>query len=329
MARILVTGGAGFIGAHLCSRLRHDGHQVTILDNLLSHGGIPYIDPRDRFIHGDISDWSIFSVFSKDSFDCIYHLAAQSAGESAYDDPRYDILTNSLGTYNVCKFALEKEVKSFVYTSTVAVYGNSAASDTKEVAPIKPDSIYGVSKYSGELFCHQLLGSSSTKYSIYRIFNAYGPGENLNYLKKGMVSIFSSFVWRGEPIVVKGSIERYRDFTYINDVVDILRFAPHNPKVHGQVYNLSSGRKTTVDELIKEILKVNDLPESYPVKIQEGTPGDTHGFNANIEKLKRDFSWEPRYDLRSGLEEYFNWINCLPRVSCLKAYHPLIQEEGS
>jgi UDP-glucose 4-epimerase len=329
MSRVLITGGAGFIGAHLARLLRREGHEITIIDNLKAHGGIPFVSKKDHFVEADVSDYKTFKKLEDKSFDILYHLAAQSAGESAYDDPQYDLMTNGFGTFNALRFAKAVGVKNFIYTSTVAVYGGSAAGETKESAKIDPDSIYGVSKYAGELYCHQLLRDTGISYSIFRIFNAYGPGENLNYMKKGMVSIYSSFIWRKEAMIIKGSLDRYRDFTYIEDVIDVLRKAIDCPKANGQTYNLSSGVKTTVRELISEILDVNNLPSDYELKIEGGTPGDTHGFHADIGSLKRDLDWSPKYTLRDGLRKYFDWINMVPVQGNISDYHPLkLRENG-
>lgn len=149
---ILVTGGAGFLGAHLVNRLI-DSYKVIIVDTLKSVGGISYVNPQAVLLNYDICDKDSYKELNKYEFEAIYHLAAQSAGEPSYDDPKYDILTNSYGTQLLTKYCFEKGIKRFIHTSTVAIYGDSTGEGFKEDDLISPDSIYDVSKYSGELFC--------------------------------------------------------------------------------------------------------------------------------------------------------------------------------
>ena len=244
MVKILITGGAGFIGAHLTNKLsKLKKNKILVVDLLKSKGGIPYLNPRNKFIKGDITKKNVLKKIEKWKPEIIYHLAAQSGSEGAYDNPKEDILTNALGTYLLANLAKKIKCKKFIYTSTVAVYGNNKKY-ISEKSDIRPDSIYGVSKYAGELFLKQLLSNSKVKTYIFRVFNTYGPGENLNNLKKGMVSIFCSYVWQNKPIVVKGSLNRFRNFTYIDDCVEILAKSLNNSKLKNfEIFNLTSEKK--------------------------------------------------------------------------------------
>lgn len=322
---VLITGGVGFIGAHLTDRLINEGFKVTIVDNLSTIGGIPYINPKATFYNDDICNQELYKKLDKHKFHAIYHLAAQSGGEPSYDNPKYDLLTNSLGTYFIAKYAKEKKIPRLIYTSTVAIYGSNAKGNTLETNLASPDSIYGVSKYSGELFVKQLLKGSKTNYSIFRVFNSYGPGEDLNYLKKGMVSIYASFIWKDEPIKVKGSLDRYRDFTYIDDTVDILSLSLNNKNTFDQTYNLSSGSKVIIRDLLKLMIKAAGKDENYKIIEDKGTPGDTFGFHACIDKIKKDLNWEPKVHIEEGLEKYFKWIFSVPVSDNIEQHHPLNQ----
>jgi len=319
---ILVTGGAGFIGAWLVHKLL-DTCNVVIVDNLRSVGGISYVNPGAEFLNYNICDQELYTELDTYDFDGVYHLAAQSAGESSYDDPKYDINTNSYGTWRLAKYCAEKNIKRFIYTSTVAVYGSSGDTGFEEESKIAPDSLYGVSKFSGELFIKQILANSGSDYTIFRLFNTYGPGENLNYRKKGMVSIYASYLWRNEPVVVKGSVMRHRDFTYIEDTVDVLEAAYHNQKAFGSVYNLSSGHKMIIKDLLLEMLKASGKNEDYEIIEEGGTPGDSFGTHAVTDKLIEDFAWTPKYSIEEGLEKYFEWINAVPVSDDIAQCHPL------
>ena len=324
MKNILISGGNGFIGSYLVKRLESK-YKITVIDNNSSIGGIIYVSPNVRFIKGDIRDKNIYKKLSKIKFDTVYHLAAQSAGESSYDNPEYDILTNSYGTYLLTKFCVNNNVRKIIYTSTVAVYGNQSGL-IRETSSIEPDSIYGASKFTGELFLKQLTKNSKTKYTIFRVFNVYGPGENLNYLKKGMVSIYLSYVWKRKPIIVKGSINRYRDLTYISDTIDALTMTLNNKKTDNQVYNLSSGKKTEVRILLQSIIDIFQLPKNYPIQIKDSTPGDSFGYHASNIKIRKDLGWKSTIDLNTGLNQYKKWIKKLPVRKNLGLFHPFYLE---
>ena len=301
--------------------------RVVIVDTLKSVGGISYVNPKVIFLNYDICDNALYEELDKYKFEAIYHLAAQSAGEPAYNDPKYDILTNSYGTFLLAKYCLEKEIKRFIYTSTVAVYGSSDGNRITESDSIKPDSIYGVSKYSGELFVQQFLNNSNTKYTIFRVFNTYGPGENINFVKKGMLSIYASYIWRNKPIIVKGSLKRYRNFLFIDDNINVLYNSLQNKKSYNQIYNLSSGEKIVIEDLIGIMLKVAGKNKNYTINEALGTPGDSFGTHASIDKLSSDFDWTPKYSLTEGIYKYFEWIYKLPLKDNLTGYHPLEMAE--
>ena len=203
MSKILVTGGVGFIGAYLVKKLLEKKHKILIFDNLSTIGGIKYLNRNCKFIKGNLENPKDVKKIAKWKPEIIFHLAAQSAGESAYSNPKNDYLSNGFGTYNLCVLAKKINIKHFIYTSSVAVYGSNPKKKINEETLIKPDSIYGVSKYVGEMFVNQELKKTKIKTTILRVFNTYGPGEDLNFLKKGMVSIYSSYVWRNKPIIVK------------------------------------------------------------------------------------------------------------------------------
>lgn len=320
--RILVTGGAGFIGAHLVKKLIDNKHKVIVIDSLETIGGIPYIHPKCKFIKANICDKKSLAKIEKWKPEIIYHLAAQSGGESAYDNPKKDYLSNGFGTYELCLLAKKLKVKKFIYTSSVAVYGSNTSKKILENTKINPDSIYGISKYVGEMFINQILKPTSIQTIIFRVFNTYGPGEDLNFLKKGMVSIYCSYIWKKKPILVKGSLKRFRNYQYINDVVSILLLSIDNPNLEkNEIFNLSTGKAVKVRDLIKLIFKINKL-KNYKVIETKSTPGDSFGYDASNKYLKSKFRNFKFTTLQKGLELYFNWINTLPVINNLKHHHP-------
>jgi UDP-glucose 4-epimerase len=324
MKKILVTGGAGFIGGHLAHKLIQNNYKVMVVDSLKTIGGIPYIHPKCFFYKGDILTTKTLAKIKKFKPEIIYHLAAQSGGESAYDNPKFDYLTNGYGTYLLSKLAKEIKIKHFIYSSSVAVYGSNNKNKINEKSEIKPDSIYGISKYVGEMFIKNVLYPTKIKTTIFRIFNTYGPGENLNFLKKGMISVYCSYVWKNKPIIVKGSLKRFRNYQYIEDVVNILFKAIKNKNLaKNEVFNLSSGVTTTVISLIRLILKINKK-HNYKIDVKKkGTPGDSFGFSASSFYLKKKFNNYKFISVKRGLEKYFEWIHKIPtKYKNLKKYHP-------
>ena len=152
MKKVLVTGGAGFIGAHLVQKLLSKKYKVMVVDNLKTIGGIIYVNPKSQFIKGDILDPKTLRKIEKWKPKIIFHLAAQSASESAYEDPKNDFLSNGYGTFLLSNLAKKIGINQFIYSSSVAVYGSNPQKKISENTPIKPDSIYGISKYTGEMF---------------------------------------------------------------------------------------------------------------------------------------------------------------------------------
>jgi UDP-glucose 4-epimerase len=320
--KILVTGGAGFIGAHLVKRLIDLKHDVLSVDSMQTIGGIPYIHPKSKFIKGNILESQTLKKIKNWKPEIIYHIAAQSGGESAYDDPKNDYLSNGYGTYLLCVLAQEIKIKKFIYTSSVAVYGSNMQKKIYENTKINPDSIYGVSKYVGEMFIRQILKKTKIQTLIFRVFNTYGPGEDLNFLKKGMVSIYSSYLWRNKPILVKGSLNRFRNYQYIDDIINILVLSLKNKSLKkNEIINLSTAKAVTVKNLLKIIFKINNK-KNHKIKETTGTPGDSFGYDASNKYLKSKYKYYKFISLEKGLKLYFKWIKKVPVVKDLRKYHP-------
>jgi UDP-glucose 4-epimerase len=326
-SKVLVTGGAGFIGSHLTNELIKKKYKVLVVDNLTTKGGIHYINPKSKFIKGDVTNKIIIKKIKKWCPKIIFHLAAQSSGEPAYDDPKVDYLSNGYGTYLISELAKEIKVKKIIYTSSCAVYGSALKKRINENTAIKPDSIYGVSKYAGEMFIEQVLKNTKTRTIIFRIFNTYGPGENLNFLKKGMVSIYSSYLWRKKPIIVKGSLERVRNFQYVDDVVNILVKSITNKNLKkNETINLTCGKKVKIRKLIELILSINNKNfKNYIVKEMSGTLGDSIVFDASNKYLSDKLNKYKFISLEKGLKKYFKWINKIPVTDNLSKWHPLMK----
>lgn len=297
---IVVTGGAGFIGSHLASRLVADGYRVTVLDNL-STGKLENIPEDANFINVDLGDKEAYDSLKNLAckVDAVFHLAGQSSGEASFKDPFYDLRSHVYSTFWLLDWCKQKGVDRFIYSSSMAIYGDPQYLPVDENHPIQPKTFYAAAKAAAEAYIrlYQTLNINTT---IFRLFSVYGPGQNLDNKMQGMVSIFLSYMLENIPIVVKGSKDRFRDFLYIDDLIDAWMLAYKEPKTYGKVYNLSSGIKTTVGDLLG-ILKKEFGCKDYPIEYKNNTPGDQFGVVANITHITKEIGWVPETDIRIGL----------------------------
>ena len=306
MGRYLVTGGGGFIGSKIASRLVERGDQVVVTDNLSTgaEGNVPH---GVELVGLDISQAEHFNRIPTGHYDGVLHLAAQSSGEISHDNPGYDLSTNALGTLLLLDWCSKNDVPRFMYASSMAVYGLTEESPVTEDQRLDPISFYGITKQAAEHYV-RYYSKHGLNTTVFRMFNVYGPGQNLENMKQGMVSIYLAFMLREEPILVKGSMERYRDFIYIDDVVSAWVTALDDPASYGKTYNLASGKKTLVKELLSGVIEAfGHDPETYPVEQGDGTPGDQFGIYADISRLTKELDWRPKVQVSEGLRRMADW----------------------
>lgn len=304
---VIVTGGAGFIGSHIAKRLDETGYNVVIVDNL--HTGTVDNIPRGMdFIQGDISQKKILKELPGDEVYAVLHLAAQSSGEISNEKPELDLKVNTLGTLQLLQWCSTFHVPRFLYASSMAVYGDVKENPVKENHDCNPLSFYGISKLSSEHYIRH-FSQKDLATTTFRMFSVYGPGQNMTNMKQGMVSIFLAYLMRNEEIWVKGSGERFRDFIYIDDVVDVWCSCLENEKAYGKIYNLATGTKTCVRDLVhREIEIYGRNPGSYLVKFEGSTPADQFGLFADISLIKHDLCWTPKVSLETGLKKMIEWV---------------------
>jgi len=297
MKNYLVTGGAGFIGSHLIRRLLKEGNNVTTIDNLTT-GFKKNIPKGTNFIKGDCGTSKVYKKLKNIKFDAIFHIAGQSSGEISFDNPVYDIRTNTISTILLLKHALKINCKRFIFASTMSVYGVKSNKPTKEAEETLPESFYGISKLASENYL-RIFEKYGIKHTSLRLFNVYGPGQNMNNLRQGMVSIFMSQMINHGKIKVKGSSSRYRDFIYIDDVIEYFVRCLNNNKSIGKIINVGTGKKTYVSQIIKKLTSFNY--NKTPVKYSGSTEGDINGIYANITVLKKTLGKIKQTPLKKGL----------------------------
>ena len=288
---ILVTGGSGLIGTNLVRKLKYLNHNVITVD----------LNPLADYVL-DISTDDLLQI--SEPIDVIYHLAAQPYGRGSEIDPLMDLNYNVRGTLCICYFAAHKKVKHIIYTSTMAVYGNN--DNATELDTLNPLSNYAVSKLSAEYYVKKFAKQYRFSYSILRLWNTYGPGQDLSNEYKGVVSAFANQIIKSNTINVTGSLDRYRDIIYVDDVVDaLILMLTHN---NSDIFNVATGIKTTIKELIHSLIAAAGKSiEDYNIIDIGGHDGDQFGCIGNSDKLKK-LGWSPKTNLDIGIYKFLTYI---------------------
>jgi UDP-glucose 4-epimerase len=307
--KALVTGGAGFIGSHLSRRLLKEGWDVVIADNL-SSGQERNVPKEAEFKRLDLTQEEVIDQLPANGVDAVFHLASHVGQELSFERPLYDIQANAFSTMLLLKWCQEKKVKHFIFASSMNVYGDPPELPVTETTLVQPPSPYAVGKIASEYLCriYQNFGIHSTSL---RLFNVYGPGQDMKNMKQGMVSIFMTFVAQGKPILVRGAKDRFRDFIFVDDVVDAF-VRCLDPRASGKVYNIATGRKTHVWQLLDEIVKAfGHKPGIYPITFGDSTPRDQFGVWGDSSLIQKDLGWKSTISLEKGIPEMVSWVKTL------------------
>lgn len=304
MSRILVTGAAGFIGSKVAGKLLDMGHEVITIDNL-STGVIDNIPAGCNFLKGDVFDTKIINRLNNEKLDAIIHIAGQSSGEVSFENPIYDIQTNTESTLLLLKLCKRIRCNKFIYASSMSVYGDQENPLVTEENSVHPKSFYAVGKLASENYM-RIFSEYGIRTTALRFFNVYGIGQNLSNLKQGMASIYLAQAIKDHNIKVKGAKDRFRDFVYIDDAVNaVLKALFTEQKNSFEVFNVSTKCKRTVEEVIDTIKR--NLPFEVSVEYIEGTPGDQHGIYGDFEKIYKQLGWKPEYNFDAGITKMVRW----------------------
>jgi UDP-glucose 4-epimerase len=301
MRKVIITGGAGFIGSHLAEELARRGYQTIILDNL-STGKIENIkallkNNNVEFIRGSVTDLSLLKGLFKDAYN-IFHLAAITSVPRSIENPRACHDVNASGTLNVLLAARENSVKKVIYASSSSVYGDTPTLPKKENMIPHPLSPYATAKLCGEHYCqvfHKIYGLPTV---CLRYFNVYGPRQDPNSQYAAAIPRFIKMVSVGNPPVIFGDGEQTRDFTFVKDVIEANILAAESD-AYG-LFNISRGKGITINELANLVTSI--IGENMEPIHQEPRPGDIRHSLADISKAKT-FCYNPKYNLEEGLKE--------------------------
>lgn len=303
MTKVLVTGGAGFIGSHVVDKLIDQGHHVVVVDDL-SGGFTENINPRAEFVHGSITDYDLVSkLFEKHKFEYVYHLAAYAAEGLSHFIRRFNYENNLIGSINLINQSVLHNVKCFVFTSSIAVYGVNQLPMKESTIP-QPEDPYGVSKYAVEMdlkAAHEMFGLN---YIIFRPHNVYGERQNLGDKYRNVVGIFMNQIMQNIPLTIFGDGEQTRAFTHIADVAPIIAKAPLVKEAYNEVFNIGADKPHSVNYLAETVCKAFNVP----VKIThlEARKEVLHAYSSH-EKVAEIFNYRPQISLEEGVKKMAVW----------------------
>ena len=296
--KVIVTGGAGFIGSHLVDRLLAEGHQVVVMDNL-STGKLRNLNPAATFHHSDITHQLVNDVFHREQPDIVFHLAAQVSVTESTKDPINDAAINVTGTLRLLEASRHYGVEKFIYSSTGgALYGDPAVNPCAETTPIQPMSPYGLSKHLGEQYVELYQRLYHLNYSILRYGNVYGPRQDPRG-EAGVIAIFAQAMLEGRQPQIFGGGDQERDFVFVADVVQANLHAMH--RGDREAINIGTGESTSVNyiyEALQGIIEYRWEAEKRPQR-----PGEIYRISLECSKAARLLGWSPQIDLEEGLRQ--------------------------
>lgn len=303
--KILVTGGAGFIGSHIVDKLIVKDYQVTVVDNLAT-GKKENLNSAAKFYEEDIRDKeAIAKIFTAEKPDLVCHQAAHASVRESTDDPQYDAEVNILGSLNILQACVEQKVKKIVFASTGgALYGDADEMPTPETYSTKPICPYGVAKLCVEQYLHYYHEIFKLPYVTLRYANVYGPRQD-PYGEAGVVAIFSQKMIAGEQPIINGDGKQTRDYISVKDVVEAILKALESDLTQ-EIFNIGTGQETSVNELFAKMAEAAgvEISEKHgPAKI-----GEQQRSVLSWNKIKRQLNWRPIVKLEDGLKETISWF---------------------
>lgn len=248
--KVLVTGGAGFIGSHIVDELLKLDLDIVVIDDL-SGGFVENVNPNVKFVEGDIGNVDfINNLFAAEKFDYVFHLAAYAAEGLSHFIKHFNYQNNLIGSVNLINASINNDIKCFVFTSSIAVYGAGQLPMTENTKP-QPEDSYGISKYAIELELEASRRMFGLNYVIFRPHNVYGERQNIGDKYRNVVGIFMNQIMQNKPLTIFGDGEQQRAFTYIGDVAPIIANSIFNPLAYNDVFNIGSNTFASVNKLVK------------------------------------------------------------------------------
>lgn len=295
--KVLVTGGAGFIGSHVADRLIEAGHEVVVVDNLVT-GRLQNLNPRAKFYQVDIRGPELEQVFQAERPEVVDHHAAQVDVRRSIADPVYDAGVNVLGALNLLSLSARYGVRKVIHISSVAIYGEPVYLPVDEKHPIQPLSPYGATKYVPELYLRMYQQMYGLDYSIIRYANVYGSRQD-PLGEGGVVTIFTSRMLQGLPVTIYGDGEQTRDFLFVKDCARANEILLE--KGSCQVFNLGHGLGISVNQLFQELKAITGY--TLEANYADARPGEIIASYLDAARARQELGWEPAVKLPEGLRE--------------------------
>ena len=295
--KIIVTGGAGFIGSHIVELLLNKGHEICVIDNLV-HGKMEHVDKRVTFYKIDIRNERLLEIFEKERPDILVHHAAQIKVPNSISDPIYDASINIIGTLNLLECAKKVGVKKVIYPASAAMFGEPQYLPIDEDHPLNMISGYGVSKHTIEHYLRVYKELYDVDYVVLRYSNVYGPRQDSTG-EGGVVAIFSEKMVRKEVPYIFGDGEQIRDFVYVKDIARANLIAIESDKCG--IYNVCTNEKVTINNLVHHFNEIlgSDIKPIY----KSERDGDIKNSYMTYKKIECELGWKPEYDICKGLQE--------------------------
>ena len=301
--KIIVTGGAGFIGSHLVDSLVEERYTVIVIDNL-STGIKSNINTKAEFYKLDIQDKRIQSIFQKEKPDIVYHLAAAINVRKSIKDPLQDIDTNISGSINLLEASKLVQPKKFIFVSTGgALYGDAAVIPTPEDYEIKPLSPYGINKFSIEKYLYYYWKMFGLNFTVLRLANVYGPRQNAKG-EAGVIAIFCNQIFKNIQPVINGNGLQTRDFIYVDDVITALKLVLN--KGDQGAFNIGTGKETNIKTIFEKISHLTN--SSFSAVFNTKAIEEQRRSCLNVDKATRELGWTPKVSLEDGLLSTVNWF---------------------
>ena len=305
--KIVITGGMGFIGSSLINKLDLDMNEVFIIDDFSTK--VNKTISGCELINIDLSDKNQLHDINIGSADIMIHLAGPSSGPASAKDPEGTIDISNKITFNVLRICEQLSIKRLVFTSSMAVYGNPSKLPVDEKSICEPISYYGIAKLSSEHIIQAFCKSSNLEYSIVRLFNIYGPGQDLTRMDQGLVSIYLSMLLNDKSFVIKGKLDRVRDLIHIDDVINSMITVMFSNAGVNQIINVCNGSPVTIDELAKLLIKYFENYSYNNIIQKKESFGDTFKIYGNNDKLLNIIEYKPKYDIETGVKDFVSWAN--------------------
>jgi UDP-glucose 4-epimerase len=309
MTKLLITGGAGFIGSHLCDIYTKKGYTVLCLDNFMSGNlmNVRHLLSYRNFklINGDVRDFNLLEKIMR-NVDTVFHLAAQIHVDRSIVEPRLTYEINVLGTLNVLEAARIYDVRRVIYVSSSEVYGSAQYVPMDENHPLNAPHPYGASKIAADRMCRAYIETYNMDICIMRPFNIFGPRQkDTGY--GGAVSIFTKRVLANMPPIIYGDGEQTRDYTYVKDILVAFNKILNYEKPLKEPINFGTGREIKIIDLANKIIELcGKKGELEPVHVAP-RPGEVRRLVADFSRARRILGWEPKYTLEDGLREFIDW----------------------